>query len=124
MYQLNLAYEESMEKRTVWQFKHEYFKKDHPELLCHIKRRTSKPNPSFQAQNTPIQQPTASSSTPEGVDIPTIPPTTEPLSVSKQIKDLKETLQHVENMRQELHDQAAQLLETQKQQQEVNKYYF
>ncbi|KAF1797272.1 heat shock factor-type transcription factor, partial [Mucor lusitanicus] len=39
VYQLNLAYDESAEKRTVWQFKHASFRKDAPEKLCDITRR-------------------------------------------------------------------------------------
>lgn len=44
VYQLSLSFDDSADKRTVWQFKHESFKKDHPELLCDIKRRTAKHN--------------------------------------------------------------------------------
>ncbi|KAI8642526.1 HSF-type DNA-binding-domain-containing protein, partial [Parasitella parasitica] len=44
VYQLNLAYDESSEKRTVWQFKHGSFRKDAPEKLCDISRHASRPN--------------------------------------------------------------------------------
>jgi hypothetical protein len=52
VYQLNLSYDESTDKRTVWQFKHECFRKDQPEKLCEIKRRASKSNQQ-QQQNGP-----------------------------------------------------------------------
>ncbi|KAI8975335.1 HSF-type DNA-binding-domain-containing protein [Mycotypha africana] len=42
VYQLNLAYDDTFEKRTVWQFKHEKFRKDRPEQLVEVKRRTPK----------------------------------------------------------------------------------
>lgn len=57
VYQLNLAYDESAEKRTVWQFKHASFRKDAPEKLCEITRRTSRSNNQQQSSQSPSPPP-------------------------------------------------------------------
>ncbi|KAL9538223.1 hypothetical protein MBANPS3_011098 [Mucor bainieri] len=57
VYQLNLAYDESAEKRTVWQFKHASFRKDAPEKLCDITRRTSRSNNQQQNSQSPSPPP-------------------------------------------------------------------
>ncbi|KAI8361800.1 HSF-type DNA-binding-domain-containing protein [Choanephora cucurbitarum] len=56
VYQLNLAYDDSLEKRIVWQFKHDHFQRDHPELLCEIKRRTTKVIQQQNAQQNALQK--------------------------------------------------------------------
>lgn len=57
VYQLNLAYDESAEKRTVWQFKHASFRKDAPEKLCEITRRTNKSNNQLSPSPPPLPSP-------------------------------------------------------------------
>ncbi|KAI9256039.1 HSF-type DNA-binding-domain-containing protein [Helicostylum pulchrum] len=50
VYRLNLSYDDTAEKRAVWQFKHDCFRKDNTEKLCEIKRRTAKPNQEQQGE--------------------------------------------------------------------------
>ncbi|KAG2200682.1 hypothetical protein INT47_005838 [Mucor saturninus] len=59
VYQLNLAYDESAEKRTVWQFKHEFFRKDEPEKLCEIKRRAAKSTQPLNSNTNTLQTTTS-----------------------------------------------------------------
>lgn len=52
-----MAYDETTEKRTVWQFKHGSFRKDAPEKLCDISRRASRPNNQQQTSLSPSPPP-------------------------------------------------------------------
>lgn len=41
VYQLNLSYDDTIQRRTVWHFKHYSFQKNSPEKLYDIKRRAN-----------------------------------------------------------------------------------
>lgn len=119
VYQLNLSYDESAEKRTVWQFKHEYFRKDEPEKLCDIKRRASKNIPA------PLQNNNALNST-TSPQLPTNNQGTEQQSeaVEAKLAHFAKRLQHVDNKRKELWEQTIKLSDIQVKQQKVDSLFF
>lgn len=116
VYQLNLSYDESTEKRTVWQFKHECFRMDDPEKLCEIKRRASKSNQQPPLQNGVLSQ----------ANINTLQLTSNNQLESNKMNEIEDKLstfakrlEHVDKKRKELWEQTIQLNEIQAKQQKV-----
>lgn len=111
VYQLNLSYDDTAEKRTVWQFKHEFFRKDEPEKLCEIKRRTSKNVQPLNSVNSNSLQ-MSPSSNPQDVE-----------KLNEALEDKLERfakrLDYVDHKRKELWEQTIKLNNIQVRQQKV-----
>lgn len=107
VYRLNLSYDDIAEKRAVWQFKHDCFRKDNTEKLCEIKRRTAKPNPEQQRDQEA-----------DATDQQHKPDYTND-SIEHTLSEFSERLDHVDRKRKELWEQTVELSRVQAKQQKV-----
>lgn len=108
VYQLNLSYDDSIEKRTVWHFKHYSFQRNKPEKLFDIKRRANKGD----------HESTQDEYKDDGS--PVSPPAVEQQNkLEKELADVKQKLSEVDEKRQDLLQQIIQLNKIQSNQREV-----
>lgn len=146
VYQLSLSFDDTPDKRTVWQFKHDCFKKDQPDLLCDIKRRTAKHNLEQYAvdqssSSTSVIRPLPTADHPS-IPILPLPPPPPPLQtqphptphlllqqlqemplnteIHEQLFQLGNRLEVAEQKRKELHEETVKLREIQSDQQKVS----
>ncbi|OBZ84237.1 Heat shock factor protein 3 [Choanephora cucurbitarum] len=123
VYQLNLAYDESLEKRIVWQFKHDHFQRDHPELLCEIKRRTTrvirqqKQDEELQAQQDKSEEDDYDDE--NETDSKRFKSNRHEDAFQEELQQLKLKLEHTESERQELWRQTIELSKRQSDQQKT-----
>ncbi|KAG2237615.1 hypothetical protein INT48_004518 [Thamnidium elegans] len=111
VYRLNLSYDDTVEKRAVWQFKHDCFRKDNTEKLCEIKRRTAKPN-----QDQQRDQEADSSDQQHKSDY-----TSE--SIEQTLSEFSDRLDRVDKKRKDLWEQTVELNRVQAKQQKVSFFF-
>lgn len=123
-----MTYDNSLEKKTVWQFKHESFQKDHPEKLTEIKRRTAKASQEIPSMPTSLPLITtttdaAAATTDAAASTTTTTEIVQDDTLEEELNKMKLKIQRVDRRRQDLADQVLELSEILTKQKKVRHNY-